>query len=180
MKKCCVTGSRPQTLRFFMKYGDLTNIAYTNYCDAIFVTIDQAITNGFDYFISGGALGVDLDFAEAVIQYKNLLKFRKKFKNKKIFLEIAVPCKDQCLKWNDKDKQRYKNILSQADYVTLVNKTYSPNCMQKRNEYMVDSSEKVFAFWHGENFGGTWNTIKYAMEENRQIEIIKLNEIKKN
>ncbi len=180
MKKCCVTGPRPQTLKFFMKYGDLNNIAYANYCDAIFVTIEQAIMDGFDYFISGGAIGVDLDFAEAVIHYKEIIPTHKKFANKKIYLEVAVPCNNQCLKWSKKDKIRYKKILKQADYVTLVDKNYSPNCMQKRNEYMVNCAENVFAFWHNIKFGGTWNTIKYAKEENRQIEIIELNNIKKN
>ena len=49
--------------------------------------------------------------------------------------------------------------------------------MQKRNEYMVDNSEKVYAFWNGEEKGGTWNTIQYARSKGKEIEIIDLRKI---
>ena len=49
--------------------------------------------------------------------------------------------------------------------------------MQKRNEYMVDNSDKVFAFWNGEEKGGTWNTIQYARKKGKDLEIIDLRKI---
>lgn len=51
--------------------------------------------------------------------------------------------------------------------------------MQKRNEYMVDKSDLVFAIWNRERLGGTWNTIKYAVKKGKSIRYIMLNEIKK-
>ena len=46
--------------------------------------------------------------------------------------------------------------------------------MQKRNEYMVDKSDLVIAFWNGEESGGTWNTINYAERKGKQLVINRL------
>lgn len=174
MKKCCVTGHRPQTLNLLMKYQDFNDISFMDYNDAVYVTVLEALKDGFDYFISGGAIGVDLDFAEAVIKTKEHKCFTKE---KKIEVEIAVPCDNQDLKWRPADKERYHSILLEADKVTLLGGKYTFNCMQKRNEYMVDNSEKVFAFWNGEKKGGTWNTIQYAKSKSKEVEIIDLRKI---
>lgn len=172
MKKCCVTGHRPQTLNKLMKYGDFNDIAFADYCDTVGYVLDHAVREGYDYFISGGAIGVDMDFAEFIIHFKETFN---NYENVK--LEIAVPCENQDLKWFADDKKRYASILSQADFVTKVGKDYTPDCMQKRNEYMVDNSDKVLAFWNGEEKGGTWNTIQYARSKGKEIEIIDLRKI---
>ncbi len=176
MKKCCGTGPRPKTLNMFMNYGNLKSKKYLDYLDAISVSVFNLIKQGFDYFISGGAIGFDLDFAETILHIRDNTQMYFS-SNKKIYLEIAVPCVEQEKLWREKDKARYKSILKQADYVTILSKVYTKNCMQKRNEYMVDSAEKVFAIWNGLKFGGTWNTIKYSKSENKPIEILKLKDI---
>ena len=43
---------------------------------------------------------------------------------------------------------------------------------------MIDKSDLVIAVWNGEEKGGTWDTIKYARENNKTIRYIMLNEIK--
>ena len=61
-------------------------------------------------------------------------------------------------------------ILEKADIVTMVTDApYTPSCMQQRNEYMVNHSDKVIAVWNGSS-GGTKNCIDYA--KNRKKEII--------
>lgn len=42
---------------------------------------------------------------------------------------------------------------------------------------MVDRSELVVAFWGGKEFGGTFNTIKYAKRKNKKIEFVDLNKL---
>ncbi len=115
------------------------------------------------------ALGVDMDFAEIV------LKLRNKYPIK---LECAIPCPDQTLKWNDKDKLRYDGILKRADSVNLISERYTPECMLKRNRYMVDKSELVIAVFNGAKTGGTWCTIEYAKSRNKTIELIDLCKIR--
>ena len=53
----------------------------------------------------------------------------------------------------------------------LVSNHYTPTCMMDRNRYMVDKSSILIACYDGKS-GGTWNTIKYAMD--RDLEIIRL------
>ena len=162
MKICCVTGNRPQ--KFLWKYGE--GKEYKKYLVGMTRQIENLIDSGFTYFISGGAIGVDTDFAEAVLQAKK--------QHKDIMLEIAVPCRNQDLKWGKDDKERYAEILKSADIVNILSESYTSFCMQKRNEYMVDKSDLVIAFWNGEKSGGTWNTIFYAKHKGKQLLINKL------
>ncbi len=160
---CCCTGHRPKGFPF--QYG-IDGQKHTAYIQELEQKIKLAITEyGITTFISGMALGVDMDFAEIV------LKLRKKYP---ITLECAIPCPDQTLKWNDKDRLRNESILKRADVITLVSERYTANCMLKRNRYMVDKSDLVIAVFSGIQKGGTWYTIKYAKSKNIIIELIDL------
>lgn len=159
-----------------MDYGNLEDINYCEYIESVFYEIDDHIRKGFDYFISGGAIGVDMDFAE-YIQHMKFDVEDKKYKD--IQLEIAVPCPKQDLKWKFEDKQSYALMIERADMVTQVSDKYTPSCMQKRNEYMVNKADKVIAFWNGEEHGGTWNTIQYCRKIGKEIEIIDLSKMLK-
>lgn len=166
-KFCCCTGHRPQ--KFPFEYGGRGK-EYLTYLKELENKILTAVTEySVTYFISGMALGVDLDFAETVLRY------RKKYS---LTLECAVPCPNQTLKWDKKDISRYDRILKKADSVTLVSECYTPECMLKRNRYMVDKSDLVIAVFNGVKGGGTWYTINYAKRQNKTIEMINLCDIK--
>lgn len=165
MKTCCCTGHRPKGFPF--KYGtDLKK--YNEYLKALEQKIKFAITScGITNFVSGMALGADLDFAEIVLYLRDTEHYP-------ITLECAIPCPDQTLKWNDNDKLRYESILNRADEVSLVSERYTPECMLYRNRYMVDKSELVIAVFNGIEKGGTWYTINYAKKKNKQVDILDL------
>lgn len=169
-KKLAITGHRPMGLNKVMKYGDLEDESYLSYCDLINSLILDYAKEGFDHYITGGAIGVDMDFAESFIYLKDFFPILKNVK-----LEVAIPCDNQDAKYRERDKERYKTILNNADKITKVGTVYTFSCMQKRNMYMVDNSDKVLAFWNGEEKGGTWNTIQYARKIGKDIEIINLN-----
>ncbi len=166
-KNCCCTGHRPKGFPF--EYGvDLKK--HNLYLQMLKQKIELAITEyGITNFISGMALGVDMDFAELVLKLRNIYP---------VTLECAIPCPDQILKWNAGDKLRYKRILKSADTVTLISKRYSPESMLKRNRYMVDKSELIIAVFNGIQKGGTWYTVNYAKNNNKFIQLIDLNKIK--
>lgn len=166
---CCVTGHRPGG--FPWDYSDKECASHQEYLDSMSNFIDLFIRKeGVRHFIAGGALGVDTDFAETVIEFRDHIY-------SDITLEIAVPCKNQELKWSSTDKERYKKILEKADKVTILADHYTSFCMQKRNEYMIDHSDVVFAFWNKEKTtGGTVNAIKYAKRKNKRVEMFILNE----
>ncbi|MDE6597949.1 MAG: DUF1273 domain-containing protein [Clostridia bacterium] len=163
MKTCCFTGHRPQGFPF--KYG-VDKQKHKAYLKMLKGKVELAITQyGITNFISGMAIGTDLDFAEIVLNLRNYYP---------ITLECAIPCPNQTLKWNSADKLRYDNILKRADEIHLISKRYTTECMLKRNRYMVDKSELVIAVFNGIQKGGTWYTINYANKENKRIEIIDL------
>ena len=128
--------------------------------------IEELIEMGYAYFISGGALGVDQDFAEAVLRAKQM--------HPEIQLELAVPCKTQTTHWNEIERLRYHFILELADKVVVLSQHYTRFCMQRRNEYMVNKSDLILAYWNGEESGGTWNTISYAKRARKKILIQKI------
>lgn len=107
------------------------------------------------------ALGVDTVFALAVLELK--------LEGYPIQLHCAIPCQNQDKFWKQPDKERYHMILEKADIVTMVtNAPYTPFCMQQRNEYMVNHSDKVIAVWNGSS-GGTKNCIDYAKKQKKEI-----------
>ncbi|MEG2541133.1 MAG: SLOG family protein, partial [Clostridia bacterium] len=150
-KTCCCTGHRPQGL----PWGNSTNgEAYDKYFKELTFKILELINNGYTHFISGVALGVDMDFAEIVLWFRDE-------KELPITLECAIPCPEQSKKWQQPDIDRYHFILSRADKQTLISKTYTSSCMLARNRYMVDHSDTLLAVWNGTKHGGTWYTMEY-------------------
>lgn len=159
-KSCCFTGHRPQKLPWRFDERDLR---CTEFKDKLFAVICAVYESGIKHFICGMALGCDMYCAEAVIALK--------VHHSDITLEAAVPYSGQAENWSESNRRRYNDVLSRCDSITVISEEYSPSCMMRRNKYMVDSSSVLIACYNGSS-GGTWNTIKYAME--RDIEVIQL------
>ena len=141
---CCFSGHR------IVKSQDYDNILAN--LDKILETLyNTGITN----FISGGALGFDTLAAESVI------KLRSKYSN--IRLILALPCKDQACKWNKIQKNQYTKLLGSADEVIYVSESYTPECMHKRNRFMVDNSSAVIVYILSMS-SGTAYTTNYALD----------------
>lgn len=109
-------------------------------------------------FITGMALGIDTLFAQIAIE------------NEIPFI-AAIPCVNHQGKWPVKSRQVYDSILANKlctkHIVTPTEYTYE--CMQNRNIWMVDNCNLLIAVWDGVEQGGTWNCIKYAREQGKQI-----------
>ncbi|MCI8370462.1 MAG: DUF1273 domain-containing protein [Clostridia bacterium] len=164
-KTCCCTGHRPKGFPF--KYGVDKQKHYA-YIQALEEKIVLAITEyGITNFISGMAIGADLDFAEIVLNLRDN-------ENYPITLECAIPDVNQTLKWNDKDKNRHYAILQSADEKNYISGRNVADSMLKRNRYMVDKSELVIAVFNGIEKGGTWYTINYAKKKSKIIQLIDL------
>ncbi|MBQ8004291.1 MAG: DUF1273 family protein, partial [Oscillospiraceae bacterium] len=101
--------------------------------------------------------------------------------NRKIYdnikLEIAIPHPNQTSGWKPHEISRYNSILNKADIITMVSQHYTKWCMQKRNKYMVDCSDTIIAVWNEQKAGGTWNTIRYAKSQNKDIRYLLLNNL---
>lgn len=166
METLCVTGHRPDGLPWKNQRDNVGRRG--DYLCELKSIIIYCIEHGFRYFIAGGALGVDTDFAKTVLELKKKYPF--------ITLEIAVPCPDQSRYWSDEEKSEYEEIAEKADKVTVLSPNYSQYCMHKRNKYMVDNSDCVLCCYNGANEGGTFGTIKYAERENKKLIFVDLSE----
>ena len=120
----------------------------------LYSCVCKLILEGYNTFICGGAVGFDTEAAECV------LSFKVRFPD--IKLVLALPCRDQTVKWADiSDLSRYKRILGEADSVEYITPFYTDGCMLERNRWMVDRSASCVAYLTSER-GGTAYTYKYA------------------
>lgn len=143
LHRCCFTGHRPEKLT--RSEAEIKR--------DLEAAILQAIEDGFVTFITGMARGVDIWAGEIVLQLRK--------QNSNLHLIAASPYEGFESRWSVDWQSRYNAILQQADLVRFVCPSYSRDCFQRRNEWMVDRSSRVIAVYNGEP-GGTRNTIDYA------------------
>lgn len=166
-KTACATGHRPDKglpKRYNYNY---TSKAYAELKSILKQQLfEDKITDAW----TGMAHGVDLIFAQAVLELRNV--------GYPIKLHCAIPCKNHNSKMFGPSLKFYNEIIRQADQVVFVSdKEYSAFLMQKRNEYMVDNSNIVYAvcdldFIEKNEHSGTKNCIKYALSKNVDIKYI--------
>ena len=150
---CCFTGHRPQHLPWGANEDDPR-------CKALKEELRQRLEgiyeSGYRHFIGGMAIGCDMYFAEAVLELKE--------KHPDVTLEAAIPCGGQPERWSLEQRKRYNRLIDRCDTVTVLQIDYTPDCMMRRNRYMVDRSSLLLACFNGQP-GGTMNTILCAMEQ---------------
>ncbi len=123
--------------------------------------VQKLIDSGYNTFLVGMAMGFDMLCFEVVEKLR---------KTNDIKLYACVPCLNQDNYYSAKDKIRYHKMLDQADEVILLDdNNYYKGCMQKRNMFMVDNSSVLITYL-ATNHGGTYSTVKYAIEQNRIVQ----------
>ncbi len=135
--------------------------------------ISELIKKGAVNFYCGGALGWDTICADMVL-------FHRKRRVPQIKLHLILPCppEQQTLKWTDADKQVYYEILESADDVEIVSKTYTPDCMKKRNARLVELADCCICYYDSKRSrSGTGQTVRMAGEKG--IHIINIFEMSK-
>lgn len=107
--------------------------------------------------IVGMALGWDTAVALACIEMK-------------IPFVAAIPFRGQEKKWPVKAQEQYHWILTHAQAVVYVcDEGYSATKMHKRNEWIVDSSNRMLSLWDLIDEGGTAACLRYARKKGRMI-----------
>ena len=147
---CCFTGHRPQKLPWGINEEDPRCMALKLELEARLAGIYEL---GWRHFLCGMAIGCDMYFAEAVLRLRQA--------HPDVTLEAAIPCGDQPNRWSRAQRQRYNALLDRSDKVTVLQISYSPDCMLRRNRYMVDRASLLLACFDGRP-GGTMKTILYA------------------
>lgn len=161
---CAFTGHRPRALPWGGDESDPRCLAAKKQLDE---AVERAYEQGYRHFICGMAQGSDLYFGEAVVRLRLI--------HPELTLEGAVPFPEQCKHWPREDQHRYYDLLDQCDMETLIQQSYTPYCMHRRNRYMVDHASRLIALYNGlGKRGGTFSTLQYAMEQNVGVEIIEI------
>lgn len=157
---CCFSGHRPNRLPWGSRESDERCLDLKG---TLADTLEDLYGRGFRHFICGMAQGCDFYFAEAVLALREL--------HPDVTLEAAIPCATQADRWPTVDRERYVELLARCDEQHLIQQAYSPNCMQRRNQYMVDHSALLLAAFAGLP-GGTMNTILYAQRSGVETVVI--------
>lgn len=158
---CAFTGHRPKS--FPWKYDEAAPDCVL-LKEVLAKQIEMLADRGVTDFLSGMAQGVDIWSSQIVLDLQK--------KNPALKLHCVLPCKGQESKWTASAQERYRSILAQANEVVYVGQKYSRDCMLKRNRYLVDHSSFLLAVYNGTRRSGTGATVRYAINQGREIVII--------
>lgn len=163
-KALCFTGHRPDKLGGYS--GEKAKAIQVAVFGSLVHVVQRAINNGFDTFITGGALGVDQIAAEAILHRKKNPAYEH------IKLIIAKPFPSQGCRWPKHAQDFFETLCTMADKVVEISEDpYTREKMQIRNEWMVDNSTACCAVWNGGN-SGTGNCVRYARSKFKPVLIV--------
>lgn len=87
--------------------------------------------------------------------------------------EAYVPCEGQEEVWPTPAQERYRALLKKATVVHVLGKAYSPGCMNRRNQAMVDSADNGVALYLGSlkgwSLGGTADAMRRANKAEKPV-----------
>ena len=161
VKRCAFSGHRPV---FFPWKDNEDDPACRRLKAALSDEIDRALTDGFTYFIVGGAEGVDTWAAEIVLE--------KRKEYPVISLELAKPFAGYNQKRKGAAGERLRAIEAAADRVTVISdgEDEEAACIL-RDCYMVDASDRMIVVYDDatEVGSGTKDTLRYAKANGKDI-----------
>ena len=154
---CAFTGHREGKLPWKGDEGDPRCVALKRY---IFDAAEAVYRDGARHFLCGMATGCDMYFCEAVLELRE--------EHPELTIEAAIPYECQSEQWPAALRRRYDRLVVECDFQTVVSRAYTPDCMMRRNRYMVDAADWLIAAYNGMP-GGTRATILYAMRTGKRV-----------
>lgn len=122
--------------------------------------IEQAIGDGYRFFISGFADGVDLEFAAIVAEFQQ--------GNPPIYLEAAIPYRNRLKTSN----RLFQKLIAECTGINIISEKYSADCYFARNRYLVKHSGRIIAVYDGREKSGTAQTMRMAAADNLELRVI--------
>lgn len=160
-RRCAFTGYRPQKMPFGFDEADPRCIDFKK---RVKDTIQALYDMGYKHFISGGALGMDMFAAEAVVELRE--------EYPEIILEMVSPFDAQAAKWSPELQARHDRLFEVADITTATGHEYTKGAMFRRNQYLVINADLLLAAYDGKE-GGTAMTVDYAHRMGVKVVCIK-------
>ena len=122
----------------------------------------KLIEVGIDTFLIGMAVGFD------TLCFQLLEEIREE---KQIKIIACIPCLNQAERFSFSQKREYERMCQVADYKVVLSEKYTPTCMQRRNEYMVNNSCVLVSYLRRQA-SGTGKTVRFA--EKKGIKVIRM------
>ena len=112
-------------------------------------------TDGYRNFLCGMAVGFDIESAEVALALRGELAGLK--------VVAIIPFEGMQRGFSEEWRSRYEHIVAEADEVTTLAMHYFPSVYALRNNYLVDNSSAVIAYFDGSK-GGTAYTVRRAVK----------------
>ena len=144
----------------YMPYSDYPHIAETLKS----IITDLYKHGGIRNFYCGMAVGFDMFAAEKVLELKKQMP--------DITLSAVIPYRNQSERFSPKAKVMYQRLLGAADEVMILNEEYYDRCFLDRNDYMIERSMLLIAYYDRVSRGGTSYTVNKATS--RYLSVINL------
>ena len=122
--------------------------------------IKYAYQQGCRKFIAGGALGFDTVAAREVVRFRMSCP--------DVSLVLFLPCINQDVKWNARQKELYEYLLSEANEVVYVSEEYTDGCMRERNLRLAEEADILIAYVSRTNSGSA-QTVRMAKEKGKEV-----------
>jgi len=110
------------------------------------------------HFICGMERGVDLWAAEIILEFRQCYP---------ITLECAISHEEQAAVWEEGDRNRFFRLIEKADRETMVHTRYREDCVEKRNEYMLNQSDYLISASSGFTLHN--HSLRYAQKRKVQV-----------
>jgi uncharacterized phage-like protein YoqJ len=169
---CSFSGHRPEKL--------IIENDYLGFCQRVikstlWISVQDAVKEGYTTFITGMSRGTDLWAAEAVLN----LKLQGRIPDDEIKLIAAIPFPEFGKEFRGESLASFKFVLKHADEVVYTSTEFHKNAYKIRNYFMVDNSAKLIAVLKdtAHHISGTNQTINYARRQGLDVRIINVNKI---
>ncbi len=151
-----------------MIFDPQTTVAFTGHrtyrgeCDMqLAAAVERLYNAGKRVFLSGMAVGFDLAAAEKVLEFKAA--------HPDVRLVAVVPFEGQELRFPVAERRRFEAIVAAADEAVLLSGAFHRGCYAVRNNYLVDNSSVVVAWYDCLTDGGTRYTFRRALKSEREV-----------
>ena len=75
-------------------------------------------------------------------------------------------------RYNQYSKRKYDDLLAKADQTIVLSENYYTRCFLDRDDFLVENSSMIVAYYDGRNRGGTFYTMNQA--ERHQVPVVNL------
>ena len=132
MKVCAIVGSVNRKEAEAYKDGSFSSAVREELYSRL-----EALIRGenVDHFLCGMSAGPEMLASEVI------LELREKYP--RISLESVIPYENQASRWSEELRDRYFNIAACCDRETMLQKHYSPDCLDRKDLYMMEKADIV-------------------------------------